>query len=351
MAVTNFGENHPLAVKLWSRKTFTEALKQTSASKFMGDSQNSLIQVLPDTNKQSGDRIRFPLLKQLTGDGIGEDGTLEGNEEALSYLTDDILVNQVRHAVNTGGRMSKQRINPDVRENARMMLQDWYADRIDTAFFNQIAGNTAQTNTIFTGSNATVTFDTDHVVFPDSDTSEADVSSSSASSVMSLELIDFCVEKAQTLTTPIRPIKMGGEDYYVLFMHPFQATDLRTNTNTGQWLDIQKAAMQGGQVTKNPIFTGALGVYNKTILHVNDRVPLAPSLTDVRRAIFAGAQASVMAFGKENGQNKMTWVEEVFDYGNQLGVAVGMIWGLKKTQFNSADFGTITVPTYAVAHG
>ena len=58
-----------------------------------------------------------------------------------------------------------------------------------------------------------------------------------------------------------------------------------------------------------------------------------------------------MGFGKENSQNKMTWVEEVFDYGNQLGVAVGMIWGLKKTRFNSEDFGTITIPTYAVAHG
>ena len=351
MAITNFGENHPLAVKLWSRKTFVEALKATSASKFMGDSASSLIQVLPDTQKSSGDRIRVPLEKQLTGDGIGEDGTLEGNEEALSYFTDDLLINQLRHAVNTGGRMSKQRILPNTREQARMRLQDWYADRIDTAFFNQIAGNTAQTNTIFTGSNASVTFDTNHVIYPDGDTSEADVSSSSASAVMSLDVIDFAVEKAETLTTPIRPLKINGENHYVLFMHPYQATDLRTNTNTGQWLDIQKAAMQGGQITKNPIFTGALGMYNNTILHVNTRVPLAPTFTDVRRAVFCGAQAATMGFGKENSQNKMTWVEEVFDYGNQLGVAVGMIWGLKKTRFNSEDFGTITIPTYAVAHG
>jgi hypothetical protein len=43
----------------------------------------------------------------------------------------------------------------------------------------------------------------------------------------------------------------------------------------------------------------------------------------------------------------MNWVEELFDYNNQLGVAAGMIAGMKKTQFNSMDFGTIVFATYA----
>ena len=58
-----------------------------------------------------------------------------------------------------------------------------------------------------------------------------------------------------------------------------------------------------------------------------------------------------MAYGKDSSGGEMSWVEEMFDYGNQLGVSAGMIAGLKKTRFNSADFGTIVVPTYAVAHG
>ena len=45
----------------------------------------------------------------------------------------------------------------------------------------------------------------------------------------------------------------------------------------------------------------------------------------------------------------MNWVEELFDFKNQLGVSAGAIWGLKKTIFNSLDFGTIVVPTYAAA--
>jgi len=46
----------------------------------------------------------------------------------------------------------------------------------------------------------------------------------------------------------------------------------------------------------------------------------------------------------------MSWVEELFDFENQLGVAAGCIWGLKKMTFNNADFSTITMTSYAVAH-
>jgi hypothetical protein len=42
-----------------------------------------------------------------------------------------------------------------------------------------------------------------------------------------------------------------------MFLHPYQVTDLRSNVSTGQWLDIQKAAMAGADSTKSPIYTGA----------------------------------------------------------------------------------------------
>jgi hypothetical protein len=54
-----------------------------------------------------------------------------------------------------------------------------------------------------------------------------------------------------------------------------------------------------------------------------------------------------MAYGQDGGPNQMSWVEELFDFGNQLGVSAGMISGMKKMQFNSADFGTIVVSSYA----
>lgn len=351
MAVTAYGTGAPETRKLWARKLFREALKNTQLSQFMGESSNSMVQVKTDSQKDAGDRIRCTLRMQLTGAGVSGDGTLEGNEEALSTFTDDLLIDQLRNAVKSAGEMTNQRIDWSIREESMLGLQDWISDRWDTAWLNQMAGNTAQTDTRFTGSNATVTFDSSHVVYPNNLTTEASVAAASASAIMTLELIDFAVEKAKTLTPMIKPVNVQGEKMYVIILHPEQATDLRTNTNTGQWLDIQKAAMQGGRISDNPIFKDALGVYHNTVIHENTRIPLAPGQTTVRRAVFAGAQACIMGFGKKNQSGKIRWDEELFDYGNQLGVASSMIWGIKKTIFNSLDFSTIVVPTYSVPHG
>jgi N4-gp56 family major capsid protein len=130
-----------------------------------------------------------------------------------------------------------------------------------------------------------------------------------------------------------------------------QVTDLRIQSAAaGSWYDIQKAAITGGQVTGNPIFTGALGMYNNVILHTAFRVPaVVATQTTVYRSIFCGAQAAAIAYGRDQGAERFSWVEELFDYGNQLGVSAGTIWGLKKLQFNSQDFGTIVASTYAAA--
>ena len=73
----------------------------------------------------------------------------------------------------------------------------------------------------------------------------------------------------------------------------------------------------------------------------------ADSIANTRRAVFCGAQSATIAFGQGGGPREWNWVEEFFDYEEQLGVAAGCIYGLKKTRFNSKDFSSITVPTYA----
>lgn len=354
MAVSSWGTNDPLAVKLWSKKLAVEALKQTWASKFMGTDSGSLIQIKDETQKSAGDKITYGLRMQLAGGGVQGDGTLMGNEEALTTYSDAVVINQLRHAVRSAGRMSQQRVPFDVRQEALSGLRDWWADRFDASFFNQICGNTAQTDTRFTGNQATIAPDATHRIDPAGGTDDGALGSGNT---FTLTLIDKCVERARTLSPAIRPVRVNGKEYYVMFLHPYQVTDLRTNTNSGQWLDIQKAAMTGGEIGDNPIFDGSLGVYNGVILHSDARVTngcvLATpttSVATVRRAVFCGAQASMLAFGRDSGPNKYTWVEELFDYENELGVSAGTIFGLKKTQFNSADFASIVVSTYAVQH-
>ena len=53
-----------------------------------------------------------------------------------------------------------------------------------------------------------------------------------------------------------------------------------------------------------------------------------------------GAQAGLFARVGEH-----VWVEKTFDYGNQLGVAGGMIYGQAKATFNSEDYSVIAYYT------
>jgi len=358
MAGTSYGLNSPEAVKLWSRKLWHESLKATYVNKFMGKSSDSLLQVVEDTSKGDGDRVRCTLRMLLSGDGVAGDDTLEGNEESLTTYTDDVFIDQLRHAVRSSGKMSEQRIPFSIRDEARLGLQDWYADRMDSWFFNQIAGNTAVTDTRYTGLQATLAPDASHhfVMFggvqPKGAITETQVGSASASNKIKLIAIDELIATAKTLSPQIRPLKVNGEDHYVLFLHPRQVKDLRTDATANEitWYDTQKSAMQGGRVDNNPIFTGALGVYNGVILHESTRVPFGSSGTvaesKTRRAIFCGAQSAVMAFGKGYGpKQKMDWTEETFDFKNQLGVGAGVIGGLKKARYNSLDFSTLALTT------
>lgn len=352
MATTSYATGDNETVKLWGESLFRESLKETYISKFMGTGSDSMIQVLNDLNKSAGDRVRVTLRAQIAKDGgVTGDDTLQGNEKRLTTYTDDLLIDQQREAILITNGMSKQRVKMDMRKEAKLALKDFWADLIDTAFFNQVCGNTAVADKL-AGNNAAVAFDSDHVVYPAGDASESDVNSGTAP--FTLEQLDYAVELAKTIdTNPIRPIMIDGVAKYVAFIHPYSVTDLRASFDAGAWGDIQKAALQGGMATKNPLYTGALGEWNNVIMHVSPRIPASPSQANVRRNVLLGAQSAIMAFGQgfNGGERSQRWVEEEFDYGNQLGVSSSWIWGLKKTRFNSKDFATVVMPSYAVAHG
>lgn len=98
MAVTTYGTNHALAVKLWSKVLSAEALKATWIYRFIGDGSEAMIQIKDETQKSAGDQVTYGLRMQLSGNGTLGDGVLEGNEEALTTYSDALVINQLRHA-------------------------------------------------------------------------------------------------------------------------------------------------------------------------------------------------------------------------------------------------------------
>jgi N4-gp56 family major capsid protein len=355
MALTEFGVSHALAVKRWSTSLAVEAAKKMYWGKFIG----SVITRLNDLEKNAGDKITHGLRMKIRGAGVTGDGTLEGNEEALTYYDDAVLIDQLRHAVRSKGKASEQRVPYDMRATAREALATWWAERFDELLFVYLSGARGVDTTLtlplgftsFAGNSLNVP-DAAHIQYAGG-LAKATITSAS---IFTLSEIDSLVEKAETVDPMIQPIMVGGEKKYVLLLHPYQVTDLRQNTNTGQWVDIQKAAA-ASQGSGNPIFTGALGEYNGVVMHSHRNVVRfsdygAGGALPAARALFLGAQAAVLAFGNGGGQTvaRYSWKEELFDFGNQLGIAAGSIFGVKKSVFNSKDFGVIALDTYAIAH-
>lgn len=358
MAATNYGVNHPYAVKAWSRKLYHDAIGESFLGKFMGKSDSSLFQVKDELKKDAGDKVTFGLRTLLTGNGVQGDDTLEGNEEALTTYTDSVFINQIRHAVRSGGKMSEQRVPFSVREEARMGLQDWWIERLETSAANQLTGNTDQADTKFTGNNATVApTASSRIIVGGSEGTEASLSATTTHAIKLADL-DKAVAIAKTAVAGgrqrIRPIRVDGKQLYVCFLHPDQIYQLRRDASTaGNFYDIQKAMLQGGKISDNAIVTGGDFIYNNVIVHEWSYLPnVAASVTNstnYRRGVFCGAQAMAMAFGQGSNGTNASWEEELFDYGNQLGVGAGMILGMKKTVFNSIDFATIVLSGYAPA--
>lgn len=366
MAVTNFGVNSPQAVKLWSKVLSVEATKATPIAPLLGSRSDSIIQVYDDF-KKSGDVLKYSLRAQLSGAGVDENSTLEGNEEALQFLSGDLRLNELAHAVRVRGdtTASAQRVPFNLRNEAKNGLADWYGQRLATTFFIQVCGYTGTKTTIagVTTPLSPVYWGFNTPTAPSSkrwiiQNGRANEEALTEGDTFTLRSVDAAVEKAKVANPRIRPVQIGTDRVYVMYLHPYQVSALRTNTDTGQWLDIQKAAYNGSRA-KNPIFDGSLGMYNGVVLRESEDV--TPGLTSkgapietVRRAVLLGAQAAVMGWGKDVNNNKYNLVEEMFDYYRELGVAAKTVFGCAKTRFTASksegvteDFATVVVSSYA----
>lgn len=357
MAVTAFGTNDAQTVKLWSALTMREILKKTTFMKFVGTGSDSIIQRLPDLEKTAGDTIKFDLLMQMTGAGVEGDNRMRDNEEALVYYQDSVKIDQLRNA-HAFRRMSQQRTLHNLRTDAKTNLSDWFAGKLDDYMFRALCGDT----TFDFAGNTGEAPDNDHFVVSGDVTKTTaiatDETSLGTNDQIQLADLDYAKEAAVTLTPPIRPARIDGQEYYVIVLHPYSVTDIRldvANSAYTDWPTIQMYANKRG--LNNPMFTGALGVYNGMILYDSTRIYSPRS--NVRRNLFLGAQAGVFAMGnayekleqtRVGKDNLASWYEEVDDYGNEKGISVGCIFGIKHTRFNSKDYGKMVITSYSASH-
>jgi len=363
-----------LRPELWQKELYKNVIDNLYFKKFMGEGENNIIQVKNDLRKSNGDTVTVPLTAKLTGNGITGDSELEGNEEAINAYSDQITIDQIRHAVRLTGKLDEQKNVYNMRQDGKNKLSMWLQEFIERQIFlklgsvnnttiTDVAGNVVGTRALWSNTSAQVpTADTgagygDRYLCADY-TNGAD--SLAATDLLTPELISRAKIKASQKMSSgmpkITPLKVGGKNYYILFIHPWQAFDLKNNATYAQ---AQREAQSRGD--DNPIFTGALGVWDGVVIHEHEYVPFldisaagnnfysASTGTDISadcfRALLCGQQACAFL----NTKDSMKMVEETFDYKNKVGYATGLIGGIQKITFNSIDYGVLALDTAATA--
>ena len=363
-----------LRPELWQKVLYKNVKDNLYFSKFMGTGDSNIIQIKEDLKKDRGDTITVPLTTKLIGNGITGDDELEGNEEAISAYSDSIAIDQVRNAVRMTGELDEQTNVYDMRSDAKDKLSMWAQEYLERQFFlklggvnntslTDVAGNVVGTRAAWSNAPARVPNDDIGAGYGDrylcADYSNG-LDSLAATDLITPELISRAKVKAETKQAngmpTMRPIKIDGENHYVLFIHPWQAFDLKNNATYAQ---AQREAQIRGR--SNPIFTGAMGVWDNVIIHVHEYVPFLDidvagnnfyssgagvvAGVDAFRALLCGAQAAVLATTKKS----FIMREKDFDYGNKVGHSTGIMGGVQKITYNSVDYGVIALDTAATA--
>jgi N4-gp56 family major capsid protein len=359
--------NDAKAVKRFSGALAVDtARKSYFNKKFMGVGEQASmpIQLLTNLESDAGEQITYDLTMQLRMQPIEGDSTLKGQEEALSFFTDNVYIDQMRGGVNTGGRMTRKRTLYDLRQIAKRRQSEWWARVFDELFFMYLSGAR--------GVNTDYVFPTSYTGFANNALSAPDSpnhilytkdlvtpfiipvkATVTATCTMNTATVDRLVAKSDMMgggvqgVPQVQPIMVDGEEHFVLVMTPWDAYNMRTNAGTGQWLDLQKAlATAIGQ--KSPIFKGGLAMYNNVVLHKHKGVVRfsdygASANLAASRSLFLGEQAAVCAFGSPGTGVRFDWHEETDDRGNQVIITTNTIFGIKKCTFNSLDYGVVAV--------
>lgn len=374
MANTNFSSLTSEQLTIWSRDFWRVARNMSFINQFAGSGPNAMVQRISElTQSEKGARAVITLLADMTGDGVVGDNTLEGNEEALRAYDIVVQLDQLRFANRLAGRLADQKSVVNFREHSRDALAYAVADRIDQLAFLTLAGidyslknSGAARSVLSSGQNLDdLAFSSDvtapttnrHRRISGSDITGGDVTAITASDTLSYK--NIVQLKAYAKDNYIRGIRgAGNEEVYHMFVSPQVMADLKLDSDF--LANVRNAGVRG---PNNEVFSGSSslmvdGVMIHEFRHVFNTANATTGTSsnagaagykwgadaDVNGSacIFAGAQALAMA---DIGLPEI--VEDTFDYGNQNGISIGKIFGLKKPKYNSdynsgvEDFGVI----------
>jgi hypothetical protein len=321
------------------------------------------IETLREFAQQGRDELILTMRRNLRAGGVYGDAQLKGNEERhiLFYLR--TYINQLRNAIKTGGRTSRQRLKPyQLAAKHRPDLEDWLARwleiDINYAFhagysqhilapatedgLNITAGQQIIHPNSYVNGTGFVAYDADQATYEAAVAAalaaQTDVAASQFNTAL-LEKIRVAVAEKN-----LKPMEGG---WYPMVVHTHQAYALR---NDADWKQAQREA--GPRDDKNNhIFKGSIGHYANFVLYERELVMSAEPIntdaninfgygvnhgfganvvTDNARKVATVFGASSMGYGWADGP---FIDEEDEDYKNVKGTAVGHIFGMARADY------------------
>jgi len=396
MADTQFLTDNRLSEEKWPKTAFEYMLQNMQLSAFMGKDGNSIFQVNRDLSVAAGKQITMRLRAPLGGEGQGDDGDMEGNEEALSFFNFQVGVHERSHAVRAKGIMSEQYTSIDIiREATEALMGDWSPERLENDMVYALCGlgnagtyvgeDTSEVKTVnehAPSSSRILRAGQTNAGVVSTYANPAALTSTYTDYLFGTKIIDSMRIKAQLAAPKFRPIKINGKGYYVLFIHPLQGMDLQYDDNwntTQQYANVRGLmnplfGKQGMSDQMQRMFSGIKGIWNDVIVYELERLPTritgesfedpntatnifgatpADGTARMCRAVMCGAQAGCLAWAQPWKKH-----QKDFDYGRKPGVGVDSIYGVSKTVWNDPgidqntdtaqqDFATIVADTVA----
>ena len=370
MAQTKFGVNDPQEVKKWGTDLAVAVNRESYFSSSMASESKRArtpIQVITDLEKDAGLEVTVDLLMPMSMEPVVQ-AKLEGKGAPLKYFTDKLRIDQVRGAVGAGDRVTSKATLRNLREDAKIVMKDWWARLQDELHFIYLSGgfgNYGGTGYLWTAANAMFSVnaitapDSQHIMYGGDATAKSDVGTNDG---FDLRLIDRAVAKAETMggdgsnELSMVPVNVDGKKCYVVLCHTFQYDAMKANASTGQWLDIQKAAAAASG-SNALLFKNSGGMYADCVIHKHRNVmrfnDYGGASVKAARALFLGSQAGELAYGSSGGSGtRYRWTEVMTDHEDQVEIGTHCIMGVKKSTYKSKDgavtrdFGVIAMDTY-----
>jgi N4-gp56 family major capsid protein len=238
---------------------------------------NAIVVVKNNFKGTKGTVVKMTMIGALTNTAKVEGETMAGNEEALVGYEMELTLKQFRHAVSGGGQLADRRSVYNAADEARKALGPWGANLIDDYAVAALSGlasadgniaavapsrkwvggqTSAGVMAVYGGT--TYNFATDAHLLD---------SATVTDQLFGTNVISTVKRMAQLTEPVVKPVMVGGKPFYVMLISPLQAKALKADT---AWIAAQQNA--GPRDNTNPLFSGALGIWDGVVIHEWEKI-------------------------------------------------------------------------------